>query len=223
MSSHDLPNMINQSLSNKSRDGDRRRLTALNPLRDVATLISLTFPGIVIFIALFWIGFLKQSSPILMYRGISIAIAAAALQIVFLSKAWRASRYHSSAKSPLITAATALAFAFNIAFLIVVPVTVDRSVTVFLLGQISHAPNGISAAELRLALVNKYVDQYDAVDRRMREQSLSGNVEAKGELYKLTAQGTRFIRFSRFVGSIFGADLRYVTAESPENKTNESN
>jgi hypothetical protein len=207
-----------------STDGETPRgLSPLLLIRDLFTLASLTIPGIVIFIALFWVGFLKQSSPILMYRGISIAIAAAALQIVLLSNIWRASRYHSSAKSPLITAATALALAFNIAFLIVVPVTVDRSVTVFLLGQIARAPNGISAAELRQALVNKYVDQYDAVDRRMREQSLSGNVEASGELYKLTAQGTRFIKFSRFVGSIFGADLRYVTAESPESKTSESN
>jgi cation transport ATPase len=200
-----------------------RGVSPLPLIRDLLTLASLTILGIVIFVALFWVGFLKQSSPILMYRGISIAIAAAALQVVLLSNIWRASRYHSSAKSPLITAATALAFAFNIAFLIVVPVTVDRSVTVFLLGQISRAPNGISAAELRQALVNKYIDQYDAVDRRMREQSLSGNVEAKGELYKLTTQGTRFIKFSRLVGSIFGADLRYLTAESAENKTSGPN
>jgi hypothetical protein len=193
---------------------DANKLTVLGVLRDLATLFILSIPGVLIFIALFWAGFLKQSSPILMYRGITLAIAAAALQIVIISKVWQGKYYPAGAKSPIVAAATALALAFNIAFLIVVPVTVDRSVTVFLLGQIARSPNGISAADLRQALVSTYVDQYNAVDRRMREQSLSGNVIADGEVYKLTAQGERFINFSRFVGAIFGADLRYVSTSS---------
>lgn len=181
--------------------------------RDLLTLALLTVPGVALFFALFALGLLADSQPILMYRGLYLAAAAATLQIAILSLFWRAHRYHKSAKSPLVLAAGALALAFNVAFLIVIPVTVDRSVTVFLLGQLASSPKGMNESELRTALVERYVDSYAAVDRRMREQRLSGNVSLDGELYKLTAQGEEFIRFSRAIGAIFGADLRYVKGE----------
>jgi hypothetical protein len=180
---------------------------------DLLTLGLLTIPGIALFFALFSVGLLHSSQPILMYRGLYLAAFAATLQISILIAFWRARRYHKSAKLPTILAASALALAFNVTFLVVIPVTVDRSVTVFLLGQLANSPSGMKGDALRGALVSRYVDSYAAVDRRMHEQQLSGNVSLDGELYKLTPQGERFIKFSRAIGAMFGADLRYINGE----------
>ncbi len=207
--------MPNNANNNRST-GSERALTFSEAIRGLTTLAALSLPGGFVFASLFWLGFLKETVPILMYRGLALATVAAALQLFILAQFWRGNRYFAASTAPTIIAATALAFGFNVSFLVIVPVTVDRSVTVFLLGQLASSEKGMSAQELRQALVTQYVDQYNAVDRRMREQSLSGNVTAESGVYKLTPQGSLFVDFSRFVGAIFGADLRYIAAQKPE-------
>jgi hypothetical protein len=97
----------------------------------------------------------------------------------------------------------ALALSFNLTFLIVFPVTFDRSVTTYLLEELAHKKS-LSAEQMQSLLINDYVIDKKAVLRRMREQELSGNVVGQGDLYALTAQGERFIWVSRGVRWLFG-------------------
>ncbi len=165
-----------------------------------------TIPGLVFFVALFWLGVLGNTIPVLMYRGIILACIACLAHSTFLW--WLLRRHHS--REYVILSALSLAFATNVIFLVVVPVTIDRSVSVYLLGQLRDHPAGMTEAELTDQLVHQYVKEYRGVSRRMKEQILSGNVSVSGDRYLLTPQGQTFVSFSDSVTDTFGVDPRYI-------------
>lgn len=180
----------------------------------MATLGLLSLPGIALFFILFWSGILSGTISILMYRGVATAIIAAVLQIIFSAKLLQGSRLFLAETVPsLVCGATSLALSINLVFLVVVPVTIDRSVTVYLLGQLAQSSNGLTEEELTTRLSEQYVREYRAVERRMREQVVSKNVWRDDDRFVLSEQGRDFISFSAFVGRIFGADMRYIGKE----------
>ena len=205
--------------------GESSRRSALDALgqliKDLLCLGLLTAPGVGAFCLFFSLQILETRVSILMYRGLLLASLAIVAQVVAIKLLWRCSwlnqAYSPSSRSALIVSAGGLAFALNIVFFIVIPVTIDRSVSVFLLGRLTGSAEGLSKTELRDALVTTYVDDYDAVNRRMQEQITSGNVSYQAGRFILTPQGRQFIKFSRFVGSVFGADPRYISPPSNRN------
>jgi hypothetical protein len=169
--------------------------------------------GFALYVLLFWSG---AGSPItiLFYRGIVLALVTAIL--VGIASAWIARRTRDSS---LPIAAAALSLAFNICFLVLLPVTVDRSISVYLLATIdSQQQGGIAAKELEHAFVDGYVVKMGTVDRRIDEQRRSGNISITpdGRVH-LTDQGRRFMAFGRLVTRLFGTDPRFVSGASDSN------
>jgi hypothetical protein len=165
-------------------------------------------PGLVLFIVLFWLGIWATQIPILMYRGLALALIAGFLHTIILMALLNGRPGIES----IVIASVSLAFAINVIFLVVVPVTIDRSVSVYLLGQLSMSPEGLTEAQLNHRLINQYVGEFRAVDRRMREQITSGNVRVVRDRYLLTDQGQHFIDFSFRATHIFGIDPRYLNS-----------
>ena len=173
-------------------------------LRQLLLLAGLTLLGFAIYVLLFWAG-VGGSMTILFYRGIALAVATAIL--VGLIALWPARR---TCDSSLPIAAAALSVSFNICFLVLLPVTVDRSVTVYLLSTIERRE--MSPPELQRAFIDGYVVKMGAIDRRIDEQRKSGNIAVSPDgKVRLTGQGERFMRFSRLVARLFGTDPRFVS------------
>ncbi len=65
-----------------------------------------------------------------------------------------------------------------------------------------------------------YVGEDQQIDRRMREQLLSGNVERVGDGYRISAHGKAFIQTSKLIAWMFDGDTRFVSppAEQPSAK-----
>lgn len=169
--------------------------------------ISFVLFSFIIYAAFFWFG-LFSSISITFYRGIVLALLVALLSIVILflfPKTWL--RRNAAA---LI----ALAFAFNIVFLVIFPVTIDRSVTVFLLGHMARHDRPLSESEMEQALTEVYMRRFKAVERRMDEQIISGNVAKTAEQYELTDQGKRFVKLSRMLVKVFNLDAKLVEEQS---------
>lgn len=181
-------------------------------VRQLLSLAGLTLFGFAAYLLLFWAN-AGASITILFYRGVALAIAAALLTA--LPALWLARRTNDRS---LPIAAAALSASFNICFLVLLPVTVDRSVTVYLLSTVEQRQsNGIDAGGLQRAFVEGYVDKMGAVDRRIDEQRRSGNIAvgADGRLH-LTAQGRCFMSLSRIVARLFRTDPRFVGAPAKE-------
>lgn len=159
-------------------------------------------------VALFWIGFLQQIS-IVFYRGLILIVVAEVLCFVVLLLARR--------KWPvwkLRDAISACAFAAGVAvcLLIVFPVTIDRSISVFVLTQMAARPDhAFTPAEMRTLFLDVYVGRYQQIERRLDEQETSGNVAPAGAGFRITAQGLRFVRLARLLSGIFQTDPRFVT------------
>ena len=180
-------------------------------LRQLLLLAGLTLFGFAAYVLLFWAG---AGAPIaiLFYRGVVLAIGAAIL--TGLLALWFARRFNDSS---LPIAAASLSLSFNVCFLVLLPVTVDRSVTVYLLSTIAQQQGrGLDTGELQRAFIDGYVVQLGAVDRRIDEQRRSGNVTVSpdGKVH-LTEQGRRFMTLSRLIARLFGTDRRFVDGSPP--------
>ena len=158
-------------------------------------------------VALFWAGFLGNVL-ILFYRGLLIIAASEAAcfaALLLLRRYWQG--WH------VRDAVSACAFAAGVAvcFFIVLPVTIDRSMSVFLLGQMAAEPDrSFTPSDLETIFVHTYVQRYDQVKRRLEEQRISGNVAETPEGYRIDAQGVAFVQFGRFISKVFQTDHRLV-------------
>lgn len=164
-------------------------------------------------VALSWIGFLGQIS-ILFYRGLAlIAIGTAFCFAVLLIARWKWPVWQ------VRDAVSACVFAAGIAvcLLIVLPVTIDRSISVFMLTQMAAQPDhAFTPSELRTLFIDVYVERYGQIERRLREQEVSRNVSRTAEGFRITPQGLAFVRLARFLSIVFQTDHRFVTpAENP--------
>ncbi|NWK94750.1 hypothetical protein DM806_03535 [Sphingobium lactosutens] len=148
---------------------------------------------------------------ILFYRGVALAAIAAGMMLV---AAILLARRHAL-DGPTIIGAVALSLAFNISFLIVFPVTFDRSITMFLLARIERQDGELDARALEQVYVREYLGEMRQIDRRIAEQGLSGNIRVERGHIHITPQGRRLLDGGRMIGGWFGADPRFVTARAP--------
>ncbi len=115
-------------------------------------------------------------------------------------------------------AVSACAFAGGTAvcLLIVLPVTIDRSISVFMLTQMAAQPDhAFTPSELRSLFVDAYVTRYRQIERRLEEQEVSRNVAQTASGFRITLQGLVFVRFARFLSGVFQTDRRFVTPADP--------
>jgi hypothetical protein len=169
--------------------------------------------GFALLVALFRAGVLAEVN-ILFYRGLALIALAfvATFGAVFLA----------ARRGPIAGvrgrdafSAAVLSLAFNLCFLVIFPVTIDRSISVFVLGEMAaHADRAYSADQMAQVFSNVYVGEDQQIDRRMREQLLSGNVERVGDGYRISAHGKAFIQTSKLIAWMFDGDTRFVSPPS---------
>jgi hypothetical protein len=162
--------------------------------------------GLALLALLFGLG-IAAGMDILFYRGVVLsAVAALATALLF-------ARFVSPREA---VAAAVLAFGLDIAFVVVLPVTIDRSISVFILATMEATPERVfTTADVEHAFTVVYVGDMRQIERRMHEQELSGNVGRSDGGYVLTPQGRAFVAFGRRVADLFGADRRLIDAKPP--------
>ncbi|HLH10473.1 MAG TPA: hypothetical protein VKV77_01200 [Methylovirgula sp.] len=160
-------------------------------------------------VALFRIDFLHQI-PILFYRGLVLIAIGEALCFVVL---WLGSLRWPFWRLRDVVSACAFSAGLALSLLIILPVTIDRSISVFLLTQMAAQPDrDFTSAELRKLFVEVYVARYEQVERRLDEQELSGNIAHDAAGFRITPQGLTFVRFARLLSAVFQTDPRFVSS-----------
>ncbi len=165
--------------------------------------------GFALLVLLFKSGLLAARIDILFYRGIILCAVAAIGTIAlvwFAGSRWKLTTIRDA------IAAGVLSFGLNLSFLVVAPVTVDRSVSVFILGYMATDPDKpMSVSDLRSVFERRYLGDWRQVERRMEEQTISGNVAPAGNGYLLTPRGKSFLATSKLIAWMFDTDPRFVT------------
>jgi hypothetical protein len=187
---------------------------AWRSLAEMAALYTLTpVASFAVLVGLFRAGVL-DGNEVLFYRGlalISVAFVATLALTILAIRTWS----HGGLNVRDAVSAAVLALALNLSFLVVLPVTVDRSISVFILGEMTaHAEQTYSSDDMSRLFSRVYLGDYRQIDRRMREQLISGNVERAGRGYRISARGAHFIQLSKAVAWMFDSDTRLVSPPS---------
>lgn len=148
---------------------------------------------------------------VLFYRGlVALAVAALALLVLSLWLLPKLARLLPLCADDSIGGAIVTACILG-AFFVLGPVTVDRSISVFMLSQFESAGKPLTVADVKDRFVKTYVVDWSQMDRRVKEQQISGNLEpAEGGGWRLTPQGRRFMEVARWMSWLVGADPRFV-------------
>lgn len=180
----------------------------IRPIKQIASLL-LTLALAVAAGFILYVGLTRSplfaGVSILFYRGLLLCGLTAILVMAAMTlRRWRFD-------PATIIAAGALSLSFNICFLIVLPVTLDRSISVFMLSQIErHQDEALDDRRITEIFVREYVGDMRQMDRRIAEQTASGNIETIDGNIRLTEQGRRFLALSRTLARLFGTDPRFV-------------
>ena len=201
--------------------GARSPDTGLVPLALLALRSSLFYAstallGLVLLVALFKLG-VAGSMDILFYRGVVLCGITFVLTAILVALAGRRLARISPAEA---IAAGALSLGLNLSFLVVVPVTIDRSISVFLLGHMAqHEQHVFTTPEMEDAFRRIYLGDLGQIQRRMTEQERSGNIVRKEGGYVLSAQGASFVRWARVAAWMFDTDPRLLQAGRSKPRT----
>ena len=146
---------------------------------------------------------------ILFYRGIVALLCCAVVVVALLALAARRWPSLPLGASDFISAGL-VAVALNLCVFTLGPVTVDRSISVFMLSRFDRADHALSAREVNDDFIHFYGVEWDQIGRRLSEQIASGNLERAPEGYRLTPQGKAFMRTARLMARLFATDPRFV-------------
>jgi hypothetical protein len=163
--------------------------------------------GMAVLVALFKLG-VAAHVDILFYRGVVLCAIAFTLTIALLGYIG-----HLTGRASFRDAIAAgfLSLGLNLSVLVIAPVTVDRSVSIFILGYMAaHDGRTFTTDQIETALRDVYFGELHQIDRRMLEQQRSGNVSHTREGYVISTQGLTFVRWARWVGALFDVDPRLI-------------
>lgn len=158
--------------------------------------------GLVLMVLAFRLGVFR-SLDILFYRGLVVIACVFVLLFAAVAAGLRRARISGLASRDAFAAAV-VSLSVNLSFLVVVPVTVDRSISIFVLGQMAAHPDARFTSEEMSALFTKlYVGDRRQIDRRLREQDVSGNVEKVGDGYRISPRGRSVVEAARLIETLF--------------------
>ncbi len=152
---------------------------------------------------------------ILFYRGLADLAAVGLVLPLVLALPIRILRAARVLAARDAVAATLAAIGVNLAAFTLGPVTLDRSVSIFILSQFASTPAAITTEQMAARFVTTYVCDWKQIDRRLAEQVTSGNLEQTPSGYRLTAQGRAFMVTAQSMARLFRTDPRLVAIESP--------
>ena len=176
--------------------------------------IQETLPYIGIYIGVFvlftaiYLGLFYSSvfsfEHVLFYRGLlyllltSLGIFAGILLVSMRLKY----RYLESMISALVLAAS-----IHLNVFVVFPVTFERSISMYLLTTLEKnrttACGGLTKEQMKEGLINTFVVEKDALQKRIIEQSIINMIEGKNNCYMVTDQAVRFLHFSTFIKALY--------------------
>lgn len=181
-----------------------RRAGALIALYSLAALIggALLLLGLRASAVLFGPG-------VLFYRGVGALLCVLPLLIVILITLLPYLPRRDLLEREDSIGAALVATSLLFAAFVLGPVTVDRSVSIFMLTQFEAAGRPLTGDEAREGFVRAYVRDWGQIERRLKEQWLSGNIEPTPTGWRLTRQGHAVTKLAREMSALFDGDPRF--------------
>ncbi|MBR2549088.1 MAG: hypothetical protein IKE92_03600 [Clostridiales bacterium] len=161
-----------------------------------------------LFIGLFHTGLLKDME-VLMYRGVAFIVITGVVSAVIMAiarKLWGFITVRDIIMMFVIFCCV------NMVIFTLVPVTVERSVSVFMLSYMDeNSDQTFTQESVGEVFTAKYVDDYGAFEKRFDEQVVTGTIEQNPDgTYSITERGRFVVRAFRTIAEWFDTDRRLV-------------
>lgn len=181
-----------------------------NTLRILAFYAIFFIAGTLLFIGLFHTQLFK-SVDILFYRGI-LLLATTCISITAIQTLLKRHVYFSFITCRDVLLCLTLVFCLNLVFFTHVPVTADRSISIFILGYMNNnSEKTIPSQDMANIFTSKYLYEYGAMNKRFNEQVVSGNIVQDGSGYKITKQGQRVMKIYTLVAKLFNINNKIIS------------
>ena len=160
------------------------------------------------FIGLFHTGLLK-SMEVLMYRGVAFIVITGVISAVIMAVI---KKFWGFITTRDIIMMFTIFCCVNMVFLTLVPVTVERSVSVFMLSYMEENKDQTFTEEsVGEVFTSKYVEDYGAFEKRFDEQVVTGTiVQNEDGSYSITPKGEFIVHMFRTIAEWFDTDRRLV-------------
>lgn len=177
----------------------------------ILIFLSVYIVGSICFVGLFHTPVMDHMK-VLMYRGIVLLIVSGILVAILLLLIRKCLYQRIEGKDIFIM--VLMFCCVNMVLFTLIPVTVERSVSVFMLSYMSdHKEEAFTEEEIEKVFIQSYVEEFGAFEKRFFEQEITGTIsEDKGNYY-ITKKGEKLVELFRFVGKIFGTDERLLHSE----------
>lgn len=165
--------------------------------------------GTVLYIALFHTPLFRET--IFFYRGIILLFIVCVVCSIGLGLLKVRAIIPSVTNHDIILAITVL-FCVNLVFFTLVPVTADRSISVYFLGYMGGNNNQeITQKEFTNAFIDTYVNKNGAMDKRFNEQIHTGTITRIGDGYRITPFGQFILQFYKVITKLFGINTKNLS------------
>ena len=182
--------------------------TAGSVIALIGIYVLIYFVCTALFIGLFHTDLLKNME-VLMYRGVAFIVitgVVAAIVMGIVRKLWGFVTVRDVIMMFVIFCCV------NMVFLTLVPVTVERSVSVFMLSYMDENSNQTFTQDsVGEVFTSKYVEDYGAFEKRFDEQVVTGTIEQNPDgSYSITERGRFIVKMFRTIAEWFDTDRRLV-------------
>lgn len=161
-----------------------------------------------LFILLFHTPVLKHMK-VLMYRGVGLLILSTLFLAVLLAIV-RKFVYRKLGAKDIVTMCI-LYGCMNMVLFTLIPVTVERSISVYMLSYMSdHQEETFTEKEIQEVFIKEYVQEFGAFQKRFEEQDVTGSIEQEEDGYKITQRGERLVDLFRLIAKLFNTDRRLL-------------
>lgn len=184
-------------------------------LKTVFTYIGLIVFFTLIYILLSNIDLMNNLSDVFYYKMCFILVITFILcfTIIYFTKSKFVVLKIMSVKDVLL--ALIFAFLLNFSFLSLILVSLDRSISVYLISYMAAYPERtFTKDDMESIFWKGYIKEYEAMDRRIKEQLVTGTIEpVTDESYRITHEGVAMVGSWKLFAKLFPIDERFLYPE----------
>ena len=187
---------------------EKQKVSAGSVIKLILVYIVIYLVCSLMFVGLFHTGLLKGMN-VLMYRGIAFIVLTgiiAAIVMGIVRKFWKFVTIRDIIMMFVIFCCV------NTVIFTLVPVTVERSVSVFMLSYMDeNSDKTFTQESVGEIFTAKYVNEYGAFEKRFNEQVVTGTIKQNADgTYSITDRGRLIVKGFRLLAEWFDTDRRLV-------------
>ena len=182
------------------------RFTELLKLTEVYLLIYVV--SSIVYVLLFSTP-LFGGMDVFFYRGIALLFAASLISAGLGFMARKFWLRHIMTYRDILLIFT-IFICVNMVFFTHVPVTAERSISVFMLGYMSEEDRVFTEKDIEDFFISRYVKDYRMFEKRFHEQIVTGTIRPEGGGNVLTDRGKSLVKFYNFIADCFHVDKKLI-------------